>query len=274
MAIFESNDRTMLLGFDDHAEPRWQMVPLSGFRDVRLSPVAGCTVFNMNPELADIEDKSLSSSSSVCRIRGKNAGSGTLLAVHAQGSSTLEYTVMHKKKIKVYFHFVHDSAGHRPSRPPADVKMLLDGANFILGHQANIWLEFTGVNPYLYVNRDLGAKVCMLNSVDSIYKPLDTRDALKPYDVPGAFNVFLVWSAALGLLQCFSVPGAGAIRAGTATECVLGDTARADTLAHEVGHWLGLEHDDYHGDALMAPGTVRSGTKMTKLGSIKANHKI
>src|SRR5690349_20133743 len=99
MPKFESNDHSMLLGFDAYAEPRWQMVPLWGFRDVRLSPVAGCSIFNMNPELADIEDRSPSPTSPtrVCRIRGKKAGSGTLLAVHAEGSSKLDYTVLHKK---------------------------------------------------------------------------------------------------------------------------------------------------------------------------------
>jgi hypothetical protein len=261
----------MDLGFDENAQ--WQLIPLGGFRDVKLSPVAGCTAFNDHPEIADLEDKSSGPTASTRRLRihGKKEGSGTILAPHAGGMEKLEYSVAAKQTIRCVFHFVHDAGGHKPSRAPASVKKILDETNVIIGLQSNIWLEYTAVQPFLRIDENLGPTVCSppVSSEDptarKMYRVLDESKALAKYAVPGTFNVFLVSDAGHRLWECLEMKVRSRTRvlAVTGSFCIYDDTANRRTLAHELGHWLSLGHiDRIHPrprNALMgasAPGSI------------------
>src|SRR6476660_7944454 len=147
-------------GMDSNALPRFQMVPVGRSRFVALNDGAGMTVTNPNPlacTLTEIRESQLpsddraptSAGDRYFRIDGRAKGGALLMAT---GGSLiipiplfLEVAVKEKRQQLITFNFLSDNAGHRTTRPAANVGQWMPTLNYIWRRQANVELVNHGI---------------------------------------------------------------------------------------------------------------------------------
>jgi hypothetical protein len=264
-------------GMDSNASPRFQMVPVGRSRFVALHDGAGMTVTNLNPlacTLTEIRESQLpsddrapsSAGDRYFRIEGLAKGGALLMAT---GGSLiplfLEVAVKEKRQQLITFNFLSDNAGHRTTRPAANVGQWMPTLNYIWRRQANVELVNHGIRT-TRIAQNLGATIMVPadNSLDATFNLIGSAG-----DSGADLNVFFVWdlqqTGSTGDLDAFtSIGTAGSGSPGT---CLFEDSAGAGqpiSLAHEVGHHLGLNHDTHRRIDLMWPTTGERGFNLTK----------
>jgi Matrixin len=265
-------------GMDSNATPRFQMVPERGNRFVALRDSGtGATVTIDDPTvctITEVRERDLPVDERLPAVRGDrlfklhgvNAGVATVTATGGSIAAPLELEVSVKTKRQqlIAFNFLRDNAGHRTLRPASVVAELMGTLNYIWRRQANVEL----------VNHVIRRPTVAENLGDPILLPqgsLGTRGqtigaaGLTTVDL----NVFFVWnlqedgnSADVDAVTTLNTAGTGA--PGT---CIFEDRAgRAVgvTLAHEIGHHLGLNHTGHRQIDLMFDFTDQRGFNLTK----------
>lgn len=243
-------------GFDGAVTPPWQMVPVNGNRTVILKNAANLTVVSRNPAIATVEDvpKCFVHGGRELLIRGKLKGQ-TFIDVKngSQVLASLEISVKNKKSLKVTFNFVEDKAGNKTNRQISSVEGWVKGANEILFKQANVQVIKQNART-VKINQDLGNVVRFsshLSGVDAKEHEWDVVVAKR--DNTADFNVFFVWE-----YEQDATPNVDNVEAGTSGgNCIFEDNIHFqthETLAHEIGHHLGVDHPAPGLDLLMSPG--------------------
>jgi len=243
-------------GFDGTIIPPWQMVPINGNKTVILKNAANLDVVSRNPAIATVEDvpKCFIHGGRELIIRGKMKGV-TFIDVKngAQILASLEVAVKNKKPLRVTFNFVEDKAGHKTTRSIGDVDTWVRNANDILLKQANVEVIKQNARN-VKIDQDLGTVVRYskhLRGVDPKEHEWDVVVAKR--DNAADFNVFFVWE-----YEQDETPNIDdSAEAGTAGgNCIFEDNIgyqTHETLAHEIGHHLGVDHPAPGLDLLMSP---------------------
>ncbi len=148
---FKSNN-----GFDKKVNPPWQMVPIAGFKLVKVTNTNGVTFTSKNPAVASV----VQISPNLIQIGGLSHATTLIEARDASGTllGTLEVAVKNKKTIVTSFFYVEDSATpvkHKTTRNLGDEVNLTKLVNDIYEPQANIEFKIRSAKP-LPINKDLG----------------------------------------------------------------------------------------------------------------------
>ena len=237
-------------GFDKDAAPRWQMVPIKGFRYMALRNGAGLTVTSNDPTVVTVteikqaeippedERMALHAGDRIFRLHGLKKGNARIQAKSgAAVDSELEVDTKDRKKVLVSFNFVHDSAGHKTRRVAASAGHWVSTMNYVYNRQANIQVVLRATRN-VAVASNLGAEVTWDATAGSEW---NTVTALG--DAGADLNYFLVWE-----YEQDTTPGDGADAGTLAGNCLFEDSIGGnDTgveMAHELGHFLG-RHDHY-----------------------------
>lgn len=233
-------------GFDVHRTPRWQMVPWLGQRFVALRDGTGMTVTSTKPWIvlvsevttADLpagewghERTPLLATDRVFSLFGVWKGDAVIEATGPSGSVKLEVDVKLKKTIRVSFTFIEDSAGHKTTRVPAEAAEWLKKVNYIFKNQANVEVQSRFARTRTLA-KDLGRVITTVSN-----GPGEEVDIYPEGDTGADFNVFLVWE-----VEITDTPG-NDTGFTDGTNILLDDKGAkdiAESLAHELGHALGL----------------------------------
>jgi hypothetical protein len=276
-------------GFDSTGARPWQMVPMQGRKVVRLVDGAALTL-GVLPDNGSVRATLLPGGMVEIVSTRYESGSfeGVVVARDNHGSyrAQLQIRVTQQVVISTAFFFIGDTAtpaspGHRaaashttrrvmptsgtPAAPgrrrarPADLDGWLRTMNSIFNPQANVWFaQETGSPRATTVPTNLGRTVNWTS-----YTAGDWHAVLSSVPTSARFNVFLVWdyqtSGQRGDQDAATHPGG--------RHCFLEDNAGRDvgeSLAHEAGHALGLDHPGHHRQHLMFPTTDVRGRKLTK----------
>lgn len=266
-------------GMDSHASPRFQMVPRGGTRYVALRGGRGANVISLNPTVCTVrevnqsvlpaDDRESGASPDDRYFRLDGAARGPAL-IQALGGSValplfLEVSVKERRRQIVSFTFISDNAHHSTQRPSAIVGSWMPTLNFIWRRQANVELVNHGVR-HRTIGQDLGNQIML--PAGNLGTTGTTIAAAGESGID--LNVFFVWE-----IQETGNPGdvdaVGTI--GTANggygpgTIIFEDRAgqgQAISLAHEIGHHLGLRHGTHVQRDLMWPWTGQRGINLTK----------
>jgi hypothetical protein len=273
-------------GMDSDATPRFQMVPSGGRRFVILRDGAGMTLSVGDPAVCnftEILETALPAGDRAPRKRGDRffrleAGSSpvaTTLTATGGGSPlpvSLEIGVKDKRQQLVMFNFVRDNAGHGTRRPAADVGRFMPTLKFIWGKQANVDIVNHGIRR-VRIEQNLGATIILpAGSLGT------TGETIRDAGAAGVnLNVFFVHDLqeAGNTADVDAVTTIGTASGGTAAPgtCIFEDNAGKDqalSLAHEIGHHLGLLDRDPRKD-LMHRFTGQRGINLTRADVNTAN---
>jgi hypothetical protein len=252
---FESSN---VPGFDPSVP--WLMVPIGETRAVTLmdgkdhSLTMGNytgTVSPSNPTVASfIEDHDYKSNlPRTINIRGLSAG-GAVLSAWDRGTMKialdLQVAVLNKGKIKLKFYSVSDEANHRSDRSAASVAEMLKEARRIYDLGPNIDLQQTGAVMPITLP---GNQYDVFWIRDAEIRLLQSKVNLTSADL----HVFLIWS-----LESEDPPreddsqrnDMGYTPKGRGICAIEDDRSHSPgrsaglIFAHELGHFLGLRHDD------------------------------
>lgn len=242
-----------LRGFDATATPPWQMVPLGFWREVGLADAAGLTLSSTNPAVATAEfarenPASLSRSGQrKVMVHGHKKGSAVIQA--RRGSTVvcqLEAGVKAPKTVKVAFNFVKDTAGHKTTRSLASVDNLVKTINSIYTPQTYITIVKRTAR-WVQVRNDLGRIVRFSAHLSGVSaSEHEWNDVIALRDSAAHWNVFFVWEYEQDATPFQDHTDAGNL----AGNCLFEDQAGVEvgeTLAHELGHYLGVA--DFYGNA-------------------------
>jgi hypothetical protein len=276
-------------GVDDQASPHpWMMVPQNGQNHVLLRDGAGMTVRSRgvnitvteinganvghvpNPFASAALNVSLTHRARLFSIGGTAPGRATVEVVDSHGrvQATLDCAVKRRKTVRAAFNFVRDNAGHMTTRHLGDVNGWLNVINRIFLYQANIAVQNVEAR-WVQVNQNLGSVVrfvsARLSRQHGIPRAQHEWDDVVAKRHNGAdWNVFLVWEYEQDRTPNIDNANAGTLGGDTLCE----DRVRAEpaeTMAHELGHYLGLDHPTAGntGNWLMADAS-RTGNKIPK----------
>jgi hypothetical protein len=258
-------------GFDEKAAPPWQMVPLGGTKEVRLLWGPNLAVVSTVPGVATVANSTAAYARSTRNIRYltiRGRSHGTCFIEAKQGSAVkarLEVAVKRPKLVRLAFNFVKDTGGHRTRRATASVNQYVQTMNRIYTPQANI--RFSVVQTrWVTVNRNLGTVVRFSSHLPGVAAGHHEWDHVvaKRYGAAD-FNFFFVWE-----YEQDATPGTDNTDAGAlGPNCIFEDRAGVEigeTLAHEVGHFLGCRDYYANGDRslLMYGYTDSRGRKISK----------
>lgn len=241
MATFER--AYAMKGFDRYRVNRWQMVPKSGVRYIIARDAAGLTLSSTNTHrlrMTEIAQTALPSghlrlepNDRFIKLEGLDHGSAKVYLKDGAGSTvkTLEVDVKRRKRVKVSFNFVKDSGGHTTARNTADALAWVWAMDHIFDGQANVNVTL-GTSRVVNVPSNLGSTVTWSSGASSEW---NTVIALG--DSTADMNFFLVWD-----YEQDSTPGDGADAGTLGGNCIYEDSAGTqdgETMAHELGHFLG-----------------------------------
>jgi hypothetical protein len=210
-------------------------------------------------------------------IGGTGLGPATVEAVDGGGrvQATLDCSVKRQKVVRAAFNFVRDNAGHRTSRNPADADGWLDVINRIFLYQANVWVRKVDAR-WVQVNQNLGRVVRFVSQRLSRQHGIpraehEWDDVIAHAHGSADWNLFLVWEYEQDITPNTDNANAGTLDSNTLCE----DNVRAnpaETMAHEMGHFLGMDHPDggSTGNWLMSDAS-RTGNKIPKEDANIAN---
>lgn len=233
-------------GFDVHRTPRWQMVPFLGLRYIALRDGTGMTVTSSKPWIvlltevtqADLpagewghERTPLLPTDRVFSLFGVWKGDALIQATGTAGSVNLEVDVKLRKTVRVTFTFIEDSAGHKTIRVPAEATEWLKKVNYIYKNQANVEV-LCRFSRSRTLTKDLGPVITTLSSA-----PGEEVDIYPEGDPDADFNVFLVWEVEI------TDDAGNETGFNDGKNIVLDDRGAkdiAESLAHELGHGMGL----------------------------------
>jgi hypothetical protein len=232
------------------------MVPVDGVRFVSLHDGAGLSVASAPDSICTMteipesalpvgDDRATGPFAAVTgdrffKLVGHAKGVAAVAAVGGPTPLFLEISVKDLMTQSIHFYSVSDNAGHASTRPLAEVGKILPLLNYIYRRQANIRMVRHG---------SLDPLPMTVNIVPIVIPPtpqgLGTAgDAIRAQGTNTSdINVFFV-----PVIQG-STDGAvweiGSVRTGNGPGAiVLEDGATHFTLAHEIGHHLGLLHND------------------------------
>jgi hypothetical protein len=271
-------------GMDSNATPRFQMVPNGGTRYVALRDGAGMDVINMVPSvctMTEIRESALpaderapaAAGDRYFKLHGVSVGVDVLMATG--GGSIfplfLDIDVKDERKQLVKFNFVRDNAGHKTQRPSAVVAHWMPTLNYIWRRQANVHLVNHGVQR-VKIDQDLGATIMLPKG--SLGTTGQTIAAAGDTGVD--LNVFFVWDLQEtgNPADVDAVTTIGTAGSGSPGTCIFEDDAghaQAISLAHEIGHHLGLTHPGHRKIDLMWDFTDERGFNLSKADVEKAN---
>jgi hypothetical protein len=286
-------------GFDSSFP--WLMVPLNANRRVFLSEADGLelTVRNYSEPggsaVASFDDKKPSSSiaskvlspyifggpklTREIEITGRSQGAAVLEARSAGFNTveaSLQVAVLALVSVRLKFYAVGDEAQHRTERSAANADEMLRTANRVLGAGANVTLQRVGAMESITLPGDKGGSIQI---GDAERKLLQSRVNLASADL----HILLIWDLEVkdpdapdnqnvigytpqgGRLGMIMIEDDGAHKAGVNAGIV---------LAHELGHFFGLSHDDPEAlndsQNLMYKGAL-NGVKVSKNQFLKVN---
>jgi len=275
-------------GVDDQARPHpWIMVPQNRQNHVLLRDGSG---LNVRARVGSVNITEVTATNpgpsnpftyaavNVARrerarlfcIGGTMPGPATLEAVDAHGrvQATLDCSVKRQKVVRAAFNFVRDNVGHTTSRSLADTNHWLDVINRIFLYQANVWVRNVDAR-WVQVNQNLGRVVRFVSRRLSRQHGISRAehewdDVIKHANASADWNVFLVWEYEQDITPNTDNANAGTLAGNTLCE----DKARAnpaETMAHELGHYLGMDHPTggNTGNWLMSDAS-RTGNKIPK----------
>lgn len=240
-----------MMGWDKLPEPQWQMVPVNGDRYVYLHSGAGQVVSSLHPEIltvTEVRDADLpwwrakiapQAGDRIFRLHGVAKGYARVRAMSgATVSAVIEVDTKKTLRKRVAFNFLKDSAvpPHKTRRPPAEAAEWVRIINVIY-QQCNVEIISESAKP-LTVPGNWGRAVT--------WSPSPTSEAAKLTllgDPIAHCNVFQVWeyeqdgTEAIDNANGATIPGIGG------KTIIVEDNAatpHAHTVAHELGHFLGL----------------------------------
>lgn len=253
-----------LQGFDKYTTPRYQMVPIAKPRYVMLRDAAAATVSCANPALCDVQEVAAAmlpadeaaaqapqKGDRYFRLEGIQPGRTLLEATGLQETVQLDLSIKSRQPVRIAFLFVTDNKGRSSKRPQSDVGPWVKKMQYVWGRQANLEIVPYGLRS-ITINSDLG---------DTIYFQQgggwgNLWNIFTANIQPGAhLNVFLVHRVEeIGRksdLDGMASYGTGP--AGVAGLCLFEDDAKdaALSMAHELGHHLGIDHPGHRSTDLM-----------------------
>jgi hypothetical protein len=267
---------------DTDAVPRFQMVPSSGSRYVSLHDGAGMTVASLNPGVCTIteiresqlpaDDRATGGNAAThtdrfFRLDGKSKGGAFITAISSSTLPTfLEVGVKDKLTQRVKFYSLRD-AGNQSRRPLAVVGQWLPQLNYIWKRQANVEFVRLGAPENKTLTQNLGNPIMLGTTGFGANGDIIANSG----DASSDLNVFFVWE--------IQRPGSG--NDTDATTRVIGsahsgggpgvvlfedDAGSGEMLsmAHEIGHHMGLSHNEGKRENLMWPFSGERGLNITK----------
>ncbi|MFO1372587.1 MAG: peptidoglycan-binding domain-containing protein [Candidatus Competibacteraceae bacterium] len=243
-------------GFDGTVSPPWQMVPVNDDKTVILKNADGLSVISRNPAIATVEDvpKCFLHGGRELIIRGKMKGT-TFIDVKngAQILAMLEVAVKNKKTVRITFNFVEDKVGHKTTRSMGDVDTWVKNANTLLTLQANVEVIKQNVRN-VKIDQDLGPVVRYSKHLPGVNPKEHEWDVVvAKRDNTADLNVFFVWEYEQDATPEIDDSADAATAGGN---CLFEDNITYqthETLAHEIGHHLGVDHPAPGLDLLMSP---------------------
>ena len=247
------------------------MVPTGGSRQVKLFGAAGFSLSNNTPGIFTVVELPLPFSNvRHLFIVGLRDGTGQLVVKDgATVKARLDVDVKDKKSVKVTFNFVKDNAGHKTGRTHASVDALIRQANAILTPQANVEIIKHRVRD-VTVNQNLRRVVRFSSHLAGVRaRQHEWDDVIAHADATADLNIYFVWE-----YEQDRTPLVDDTNAGTLGSDILMDDDIEDhgvhhgdhvTMAHEVGHALGVDHTAARiTKCLLSPGSVRTDVYIPK----------
>jgi hypothetical protein len=250
-------------GFDGSGPTPWQMVPVGGWKLLRLFGRPGCVDLQSDtPNVASVTFGDLG----ICvemYIRGLTPGTANIVAKDADGNeSRLAVTVKPRRPVRTTFNFVSDNAGHRTTRQP-DLDDLIANINSIYIPQANVVFTLQGRRS-VCIPQDLGKTIVTQRHSNPNPPAWDHwPDIVQRKHANADFNVFFVWDLQFDD-DTRDVDATTDDSGNCLCEDVLGDSL-SRTLAHESGHFLGLDDDTKNQNWLMYFSDERTGVKIPRI---------
>jgi hypothetical protein len=236
-------------GYDSSTEPNGLVVPVGGARKVEVDEKDELTLVSHDPDVATVDATTPPEGMTVTGV----SHGYTWIEARAgrRVRERLRVSSKRQKTVKVDYHYMSDSAGHRTARSPGAETALTEKLNDVWELQANVHFA-TRIVDSPTVSLPLGDGVDAERASDAEYQ------AVTAFATAGAYNVFLVWE-----IQDTDGDIQG-VTADTGGHTLLEDNECSDllTLPHEAGHFLGLDHTD---DSLMAScGSRDDGPRVRK----------
>lgn len=261
-------------GMDDTLSPKWQMVPEGGFKRIKVKNLKpGAEVRILDRDVATVE----SITGDVVLIRGGRPGSTRLTvrgSVDAEFVTTLDIGVKRYREFPVYFNYVRNNLGQGSKYRRGAANEFLMGLNNIFLPQANIRIVSRGEREISKIN---GKAV----NFNQRYFVLDNNLG----GIPDSFQIFrwadLIADSQGGPKACniFYVKEFeddndphtrlfGEARGIGTGPLVVEDNPglnRFQTLAHELAHVMGCDHDsDRHSLICDGNNAAENGTRIRK----------
>ena len=214
-----------------------------GTNRVKLVDGAGLTLTNTNPAAATFTE-STTAADAVRRFEFTGVARGTTFLVVNNGArevARLEVNVKTKKVVKLVFNFVWDNAvpAHHTRFAAGDEGAWVTAMNAILLPQANV--EATSLSGRrVTVAQNLGRVVRWSRTLRGVPAAEHEWHVVVARGDPAAdLNVFCVWEYEQDTTPLRDNHAAGTLNGNTLIEDRVGQP-RGETLAHELGHHLGL----------------------------------
>ncbi len=257
-------------GFDATVNPHWLVVPVDNparhntVRAVINPPsLASAVYFTVDSTAtATVTPLQPSSGNQILTVTGVGKGHATLRArlnsTTGTICETLNICARNKNVVTVDFHFMWDNSAHHTTRLTNSVDGYISAMNDIWTSQANV-VFVKGSVTSTTLTTDLGTVVEWYST-----NPQNEWDDISAWRSGAAPDIYFVWEYEQdGTPSTDNTDGAQ-----LGGDILLEDDAGAEvgeTLAHEMGHYFGINPADYqdHQEQLMHAYTDVRGRKIT-----------